>query len=73
MHSRLQVVEGIGGGGRTRTYDLRIMSSTPVADNKADQKLSSAQSGKVLQDPQLPRNNTPAAKSYNSSGDGGDR
>jgi hypothetical protein len=21
----LQVVEGIGGGGRTRTYDLRIM------------------------------------------------
>ena len=62
----LQVVEGIGGGGKTRTYDLRIMSSAPVGDNKADQQLSSAESGKVLQDPQPPRNNTPAAKSGNS-------
>ncbi len=45
-----------GGGGWTRTNDLRIMSPlTPIA-GKEDKALSSAESGKVLQDPQRPRN-----------------
>jgi len=29
-----QLVEEIGGGGRTRTYDLRIMSCPPGTDSK---------------------------------------
>jgi hypothetical protein len=54
-----------GGGGRTRTYDVRIMSSaTPVAD-KEDKGLSPADSGKVVQNPHLPRNKNPK--------DGGER
>ena len=46
----------VGGGGRTRTYDLRIMSCQPAAEGKEDKELSSAESGKVLQNPQPPRN-----------------
>jgi hypothetical protein len=38
---------GIGGGGRTRTYDLRIMSSEPPVADKQDKRLSSAESGKI--------------------------
>ena len=57
----LQVVEGIGGGGRTRTYDLRIMSSPPGGDSKEFQPNSSANSGKDLQNPQPPRNQEQAA------------
>ena len=45
-----------GGGGRTRTYDLRIMSSEPPNADKEDKGFSSAESGKVLQNPQPPRN-----------------
>jgi len=52
----MQVVDGIGGGGRTRTYDLRIMSSKPPVADKEDQGLSSAEPGKGLQNPQPPRN-----------------
>jgi len=47
---------GFGGGGWTRTNDLRIMRSvTPVAGQE-DKTLSSAESGKVLQSPQPSRN-----------------
>jgi len=45
-----------GGGGRTRTYDLRIMSRQPGDENKENQQLNSAESGKPLQNPQPPRN-----------------
>ena len=45
-----------GGGGRTRTYDLRIMSASPPTENKADQQLSSEEPGKIRQDPQPGRN-----------------
>jgi hypothetical protein len=49
-------IESIGGGGRTRTYDLRIMSPTPVTENKLDQQFRLAESGKVRQNPQPGRN-----------------
>jgi hypothetical protein len=45
-----------GGGAWTRTTDLRIMSRPAVADSKQLQQDSSADSGKLLQDPQPPRN-----------------
>jgi hypothetical protein len=60
-----QVVETMGGGGRTRTYDLRIMSSEPPTAGKEDKELSSAESGKILQDPQPPRNNEQASDPTN--------
>ena len=45
-----------GERGRNRTYNLLIKSSaTPVAD-KEDKGLSPADSGKVVQNPQPPRN-----------------
>jgi hypothetical protein len=51
-----EVAELIGGGGWTRTNDLRIMRPvTPVA-GKEDKRLSSADSGKVQQNPQPRRN-----------------
>ncbi len=56
----LHVIESAGGGGRTRTYDLRIMSCPPTGDSKELQQDSSANSGKDLQYPQLPRNQEPA-------------
>jgi len=57
-----ELIDLIGGGGRTRTYDLRIMSpETPVAD-KEDKGLSSAESCKVLQNPQPTRNKTERGK-----------
>jgi hypothetical protein len=52
----LQVVEGIGGGGRTRTYDLRIMSPETLVASKEDKGLHSADSGKVQQNSQPRRN-----------------
>ena len=45
-----------GGGGWTRTNDLRIMSSEPPVADKEDKVLSSAKSREVLQNPQPPRN-----------------
>jgi len=45
-----------GGGGRTRTYDLRIMSRPANAESKADQQLNSEESGKPRQNPQPRRN-----------------
>ena len=50
-----EVADLIGGGGRTRTYDLRIMSSEPPVADKQDKGVSSADSGKVLQNPHRPR------------------
>ena len=61
MHRRAHIEEGddrheIGGGRWTRTSDLGIMSpATPVA-GKEDKALSSADSGKLLQNPQPRRN-----------------
>ena len=52
----LQVIEGTGGGGRTRTYDLRIMSRQTDTGSKGLQQDTSADSGKVLQNPQPVRN-----------------
>jgi hypothetical protein len=55
-----EVADLIGGGGWTRTNDLRIMSpEAPIAD-KEDKALSSAESGKVLQNRQPPRNQNQA-------------
>src|SRR5437899_11326214 len=62
----------IGGGGRTRTYDLRIMSSEPLATNKEDTGITSAEPCKVLQDPQPPRNHeqaVPVAKPAEQKGE----
>jgi hypothetical protein len=53
-----EVTDLIGGGAWTRTTDLRIMSpETPIGD-KEDKRLNSEGSGKVLQNPQPPRNKT---------------
>jgi hypothetical protein len=51
-----EVVDLIGGGAWTRTTDLRIMSQKSAADSTQLQQDSSADSGKVLQNPQPPRN-----------------
>jgi integrase len=50
-----EVADLIGGGGWTRTNDLRIMSRTPEVDSKGFQQLSSAEPGKLLQNPHHPR------------------
>ena len=63
----LQVVEGIGGGGRTRTYDLRIMSRQPYGDSKGFQPDSSAKHGEVLQNPHPPRNQEQAVPPMKSA------
>jgi len=54
-HGPSEVVDLIGGGGWTRTSDLRIMSRPPVPDSKQLQQLSSAKCGKVEQNPQTIR------------------
>ena len=51
------VADLIGGGGWTRTNDLRIMSRPSEADNKGFQQPSQANSGKLLQNPHHPRTN----------------
>jgi hypothetical protein len=51
----LEVVDLIGGGGWTRTNDLRIMSRPADTENKAHQQDSSAECGKVRQNPQTGR------------------
>src|ERR1700730_10572161 len=45
-----------GGGGWTRTNDLRIMSSIPDSESKQNQIVSSEEWGKVGQNPQPRRN-----------------
>jgi hypothetical protein len=45
-----------GGPGRTRTYNQQIMSQASEPENKENPALPSADSGKVLQNPQPPRN-----------------
>jgi len=45
----------IGGGGWTRTNDLRIMSPIGGAENTETKDLASAKSGKVMQNPHQPR------------------
>ena len=54
--NQLKTLEKFGGGGWTRTDDLRIMSSIPDSDSQQNQVVSSAESGKVGQNPQLRRN-----------------
>jgi hypothetical protein len=58
--TRKDKLKNSGGGGWTRTNDLRIMSSDPSIAGKEDKELSSAESGKPLQDPQPPRNSEQA-------------
>jgi|SRR5215831_6625700 len=56
-----------GGGGWTRTNDLRIMSSAmPIAD-KQDKPFSSARPGKIQQIPQRSRNQV--SNSHSGHGD----
>src|SRR5712692_6215886 len=63
----LEIADLIGGGGWTRTNDLRIMRPvTPVA-SKEDKALNSAESGKVRQNPQPPRNQNPGLPACNKS------
>jgi len=59
----------VGGGGWTRTNDLGIMSPIRPAENKADQQLPSADSGKVLQNPQPRRNKISAVNPFDISRD----
>ena len=49
-------VKTFGGGGWTRTNDLRIMSRPADSDPKVLQQDTPADRGKLLQNPQLPRN-----------------
>jgi hypothetical protein len=51
--------ENLGGPGRTRTYNQQIMSQGTDSDNKENPALPSADSGKVRQNPQPPRNKIP--------------
>src|ERR1700719_1339764 len=51
-----ELADLVGGGRRTRTYDLRIMSRQTDTGSKGPQQDTSAESGKVLQNPQPPRN-----------------
>ena len=48
----VQVIEEIGGGGRTRTYNLRIMRCPPGTDSKEIQQDDSVKHGNTLQDTQ---------------------
>ena len=50
-----KTIDLIGGGGRTRTYDLRIMSRPSDSDSKQLQQFSSAKRGKPKQNPQTIR------------------
>jgi hypothetical protein len=52
----VQAIEKVGGGAWTRTTDLRIMSRPSGTDSKELKQLNSADSGKLLQNPQPPRN-----------------
>ena len=51
-----QVVEKDGERGRNRTYNLLIKSPNNAPENKGNQQVRSEDSGKVRQNPQLPRN-----------------
>jgi len=46
----------LGGGGWTRTNDLRIMRPTPPVGGEEDKPVSPADSSKILQNSQPPRN-----------------
>ena len=59
-----EVIDLIRGGGRTRAYDLRIMSASPPAENKANQQLSSEESGKTRQNSHPGRNRKTERWSY---------
>jgi hypothetical protein len=52
----IDYAENAGGPGRTRTYNQQIMSQGTDSDNKENPALPSADSGKVRQNPQPPRN-----------------
>jgi hypothetical protein len=53
------MIDNIGGPGVSRTRDLRFRKSSTPTENKADTSLPSANSGKVVQNPQPPRNKKP--------------
>jgi hypothetical protein len=67
----VQVVEKVGGSAWTRTTDLRIMSRLPGDDSKEFQQDSSVDSGKLLQNPQPPRNQEQAIPPANQAKDEG--
>jgi hypothetical protein len=49
----------IGGGGWTRTNDLRIMSRPTDNENKETKDLHSSESSKIRQNPHQPRTKQP--------------
>ena len=51
-----EVVDLIGGPTRIRTWNQQIMSPSTDSENKGNPQLPSADSGKVLQNPQPRRN-----------------
>jgi hypothetical protein len=56
MAARCKLIEKDGERGRNRTYNLLIKSHNTFPANQQDSPLPSAESGKVLQNPQPPRN-----------------
>ena len=52
----LEVVDRVGERGRNRTYNLLIKSHKTIPANQQDSSPTPADSGKVLQNPQPPRN-----------------
>ena len=58
---------------RTTTGDVRIMSASPPTENKADQQLSSEESGKIRQDPQPGHNQNGAEVVINNVNADADR
>ena len=54
-----EVVEKLGAGERTRTSDLLITNHLPDKENKEHKPLTSANHGKVRQNPQPIRNQIP--------------
>jgi hypothetical protein len=56
MADNRKLLKRFGERGRNRTYNLLIKSHNAAPENKANQQLSSAKSGKVRQNPQPPRN-----------------
>jgi hypothetical protein len=56
-----------GERGRNRTFNLLIKSSEAPITDREDKELSSAESGRILQNPQLPRNNEYAPNPVSSN------
>jgi hypothetical protein len=56
----IDYAENVGGPAVIRTQNQQIMSQATDSENKEDLVLPSAESGKVLQNPQPPRNKIPS-------------